>query len=175
MRRLLEGTLNTVAWWEAGKPLDTRGRGGRSRPNCRSPGSLPTAPAVSPTAPAARAGSAATTARRLRNGPARTAAGQGATTVDIGLEEVRRVARERADGLTLDAPITELGMDSLERMEIVAALEERFGGRFPEEVLPEMITCRQVVEAVERYLGGVERPATIRPANYQTPGRILPD
>ena len=45
-------------------------------------------------------------------------------------------AKERANGLTLDTPIVETGLDSLERMEILASLEERFGGRFPEEVLP---------------------------------------
>ena len=159
----LEGTLNTVAWWEAGKPLDTRE--GPRRPQ---PPKLPAAPAAPPASAAQSAGNNGKQVAEPAQ-PAPRHAKKASTTVDIVLEEVRRVARERADGLTLDAPITELGMDSLERMEIVAALEERFGGRFPEEVLPEMITCRQVVDAVERYLGGVERPATIRPAHYETP------
>lgn len=79
--------------------------------------------------------------------------------IQIVLEEVRRVARERADGLTLDTCILELGMDSIERMEIVASLEERFGGRFPPEILPDLMTCRQVVEAVEKYLGTEPRSA----------------
>ena len=35
--------------------------------------------------------------------------------------------------------------------------KERFGGRFPEDVLPELETCRQVVEAVTRYLGVASR------------------
>ena len=51
------------------------------------------------------------------------------------LEHVRRVAKERAVGITLDSSIVELGLDSLERMEIIASLEETFGGRFPEDVL----------------------------------------
>lgn len=80
------------------------------------------------------------------------APGQGSIAEQV-LEQVRIVARERAAGLTLDTPITDLGLDSLERMEILAALEERFGGRFPEELLPELETGRQVVDAVERYLG----------------------
>jgi 8-amino-7-oxononanoate synthase len=71
---------------------------------------------------------------------------------DIVLEEVRRVAKERAAGMTLDSSITELGLDSLERMEVVAALEDRFGARFPEHVLTEMETCREVILAVETYL-----------------------
>ncbi len=79
------------------------------------------------------------------------------STADLVLEEVRRIAKERARGLTLDSNITELGLDSLERMEILAALEERFGGRFPEEILQSLETCREVVDAVDRYLGkGVE-------------------
>ncbi len=86
--------------------------------------------------------------------------------IQIVLEEVRRVARERADGLTLDSSILELGMDSIERMEIVASLEERFGGRFPPEILPDLVTCRQVVEAVEQYLG--TEPRSARPAASET-------
>ena len=68
------------------------------------------------------------------------------------LEEVHRIAKERARGLTLDTSILELGLDSLERMEILAAIEERFGGRFPEEMLPQLETCRDVVDAVENHL-----------------------
>ena len=75
------------------------------------------------------------------------------------VEEIRRVAKERADGMTLDSPIVETGMDSLERMEILASLEEKFGGRFPEEVLPELETTRQLVAAVEKYLGTRAPPA----------------
>lgn len=73
------------------------------------------------------------------------------------LAEVRRVARDRAEDLTLDTAITEIGLDSLERMEILASLEERFGGRFPPEILPDLETCAQVVEAVEKYLGQGEQ------------------
>ena len=52
-----------------------------------------------------------------------------------------------------------MGLDSLERMEILASLEERFGGRFPEDVMPELETCRQVLEAVEMYLGSGQKQA----------------
>ena len=74
-------------------------------------------------------------------------------TAQIVIEEIRRVAKERANGMTLDSAIAESGMDSLERMEILATLEERFGGRFPPEILPELETTRQVIAAVEKYLG----------------------
>jgi 8-amino-7-oxononanoate synthase len=85
------------------------------------------------------------------------------------VEEIRRVAGERADGMTLDSPIIETGMDSLERMEILASLEEKFGGRFPEEILPDLQTARQVVAAVAKYLGSQPRPVTVRPADTQIP------
>jgi 8-amino-7-oxononanoate synthase len=75
------------------------------------------------------------------------------------LEEVRRIAKDRARELTLDTTIGDMGLDSLERMEILASLEERFGGRFPEDVMPELETCRQVLEAVELYLGGGQKKA----------------
>jgi 8-amino-7-oxononanoate synthase len=71
----------------------------------------------------------------------------------IILEEVRKVAKERAVHLTLDTDITELGLDSLERMEILASLEDRFGGQFPESILPELFTAQQVLDAVLIYLG----------------------
>jgi 8-amino-7-oxononanoate synthase len=85
------------------------------------------------------------------------------------VEEIRRVAKDRAHGMTLDSPIVETGMDSLERMEILASLEEKFGGRFPEEVLTELETTRQVVAAVERYLGKEPRPLTPRPPDSEIP------
>jgi 8-amino-7-oxononanoate synthase len=93
------------------------------------------------------------------------------TVAEQVLDEVHRIAKERARGLSLDSSIVELGLDSLERMEILASLEERFGGRFPEEVLPQLETCREVVEAVEKYLGGADsaepKPNGIPPEHYR--------
>ena len=68
--------------------------------------------------------------------------------VQTVFDHVRRIAKERAGDLTLDTNIVELGLDSLERMEIVASLEEAFGARFPEQVLPQIETCREVTEAI---------------------------
>jgi 8-amino-7-oxononanoate synthase len=72
---------------------------------------------------------------------------------EVVLGQVQAIGKERARNLELDTNIVELGLDSLERMEIIAALEESFGGRFPEEVLMRMETCREVVLAVQKYLG----------------------
>jgi len=80
----------------------------------------------------------------------------------IVLEEVRKIAKERAAHLTLETDITELGLDSLERMEILASLEDRFGGQFPESILPELYTAQQVLEAVLIYLGtGPRKPSDL--------------
>lgn len=69
------------------------------------------------------------------------------------MNHVRAIGKERAKNLTLDTNVVEIGLDSLERMEIVANLEEAFGGRFPETVLPHIETCREVAAAVQKYLG----------------------
>lgn len=69
------------------------------------------------------------------------------------MEHVEAIAKERAKGITLDSSIVEMGMDSLERLEIAHSLEETFGGRFPEDVLSEMETCREVALAVQNCIG----------------------
>jgi 8-amino-7-oxononanoate synthase/acyl carrier protein len=68
-------------------------------------------------------------------------------------DHVRRVAGERASVLHLDTSIVlDLGLDSLERLEIARNLEQTFGGRFPEQVLDEIETIGQTAAAIERYL-----------------------
>jgi 8-amino-7-oxononanoate synthase/acyl carrier protein len=88
---------------------------------------------------------------------------------EIVYEKVREIGRERVGVLNWDTNIVELGLDSLERIEIVAALEETFGGRFPEHVLPEMETCGEVVEAIEQHLGGEIKLRSKRPTSYIVP------
>jgi 8-amino-7-oxononanoate synthase len=85
------------------------------------------------------------------------------------VEEIQRVANKRADGLTLDSLIAETGLDSLERMEILNSIEEKFGGRFPEEILPDLETPRQLIEAVEKYLGTQPRPPRVLSADAEVP------
>ncbi|MFM7205436.1 MAG: aminotransferase class I/II-fold pyridoxal phosphate-dependent enzyme, partial [Planctomycetaceae bacterium] len=109
--------------------------------------------AAGTTAPPAPAGSGAPRLARLRpvgeasraHRPDRELPQEIVQTV---FDHVRRIAKERAGNLTLDTNIVELGLDSLERMEIVASLEEAYGARFPEQVLPQIETCREVTEAI---------------------------
>jgi 8-amino-7-oxononanoate synthase len=152
----LAGSLQTVALWQS---WDKR-PAAVVKPQGEKDGHLP--PATVDRATATNGQAAAKAPRRFAP-----------QTAEIVLEEVRKVAKERAGDLTLETNILELGLDSLERMEIVAALEDTFGGRFPEQVLLQMESCREVVEAVEMYLGktprvkGAPPTAEIPPENYR--------
>ncbi len=64
------------------------------------------------------------------------------------LQQVRTVAKERAQRLTLDSNIVELGLDSLERMEVIGRIGEVYSLQVPESVLSEIETCREISEAV---------------------------
>lgn len=67
-------------------------------------------------------------------------------------ECVRGVANERAGNLTPETNIVALGLDSLERLDILTRLEERFGGNLPEDVLPHIETCQEVAGAIQKHL-----------------------
>ncbi len=74
--------------------------------------------------------------------------------VDIVMDAIRAVAQERAKQLDLETNIVlDLGLDSLERMQIAHSLEQTFDGRFPEHVLQEIETVQEVAQAIARYLG----------------------
>ncbi|MEM8734560.1 MAG: aminotransferase class I/II-fold pyridoxal phosphate-dependent enzyme [Planctomycetota bacterium] len=74
--------------------------------------------------------------------------------VDIVMDAIKAVARERAKQLDLDTNIVlDLGLDSLERMQIAHSLEQTFDGRFPEHVLQEIETVREVAEAIAKHMG----------------------
>ncbi len=92
------------------------------------------------------------------------------------LEHVRAIARERAKNLSLDTNIVvDLGLDSLERMQIANSLEETFGGRFPEEVLQQIETCRETALAIEKYLGTEPRvQGRFHASGEPSPGGEIP-
>ncbi|MBN1852245.1 MAG: aminotransferase class I/II-fold pyridoxal phosphate-dependent enzyme, partial [Pirellulales bacterium] len=89
------------------------------------------------------------------------------TTIEFVYSVVKEVAKERATELSMDTNITELGLDSLERMEIIARIEEKYHGQFPLEIIQEMQTCGEVVVAVETYLGSVPIAPESRAGTYQ--------
>lgn len=91
-------------------------------------------------------------------------------TAELVLQAIRDVAGDRARRLGHDTELITLGMDSLERMEIVAALEEKTGGRFSEEAVLSMQTPADIVHAIESEFGGItENPRQTRelqPGDY---------
>jgi 8-amino-7-oxononanoate synthase len=156
-RGYLDGSLDVVGQWQ----------GDGSPPLAASERTLtqrePQVAAATSAGNGDRAAAAATAAAAPAKPPAPAPANvNGAArrlkAANVVVEEIRRVAKERAAGMTLDSLIAEAGLDSLERMEILARLEERFGGRFPAEILIELETTRQVIAAVEKYLGSEPRP-----------------
>jgi 8-amino-7-oxononanoate synthase len=73
--------------------------------------------------------------------------------IDAIAAHVRSIAGERAGTIVPETNIVlDLGLDSIERLEIARNLERTFGGRFPEQVLDEIETISQTAAAVERYL-----------------------
>jgi 8-amino-7-oxononanoate synthase/acyl carrier protein len=95
--------------------------------------------------------------------------GERTRILEVVYEKVRAIGRERVGALAWDTNIVELGLDSLERMEIIATLEEAFGGRFPDSVLPTMETCGEVVEAIEEHMGGKLKDRSAKPQAYAIP------
>ncbi len=88
--------------------------------------------------------------------------------IEIVEQHVRLVARERAVELTSETNIVvDLGLDSLERLQIANSLEDYFGGRFPDEVLQEIETVGEVAAAVEKYIAqgrnGVAQKVSAKP------------
>ena len=95
--------------------------------------------------------------------------GPALSTAEIVLEHVRRVAKERArrhHARQLDrrAGARFAGADGNHR-----SLEDTYGGRFPEDVLPQIETCREVAAAVETYLGPRRGPAPISRVIHEIP------
>ena len=97
----------------------------------------------------------------------------------IVMDHIRAIAKERAKTLSLESNIvTDLGLDSLERLQIASSLEETFGGRFPEDVLAEIETVREVTAAIETYIGAeprLQRQAAATEGLWAPQGEIPPE
>jgi acyl carrier protein len=65
------------------------------------------------------------------------------------LSEVSRSDLSRT-GLDADL-VRELGLDSLAALRLLAAVEKRFGVRFPDDRLAEFRTLRQLVDFIAQY------------------------
>jgi 8-amino-7-oxononanoate synthase/acyl carrier protein len=102
-----------------------------------------------------------------------------ATIAQIVMDHVRAIAKERAKSLSLESNIvTDLGLDSLERLQIANSLEETFGGRFPEDVLAEIETVGEVTAAIATYIGNeprIQRHVTGTATPWAAGGEIPPE
>jgi 8-amino-7-oxononanoate synthase len=60
--------------------------------------------------------------------------------------------------LTPDTPLTALGLDSLQRLELAAALEKTFAGHLPDTVFSQAQTLEDLAQAVQKHLIDGPRP-----------------
>ena len=75
---------------------------------------------------------------------------------DLTQEVIAVIAREQrlpVEAISPDATFEELKIDSLDGVNIVFALEEKYNLTIPDEVAREMKSVRQVIEALRAQLG----------------------
>ncbi len=71
---------------------------------------------------------------------------------EIVLTEVRGVMpKDLVAELSLDSPLSALGLDSISTMEVVNRIEKHFGMRFREEWLYDLETCADLVDCIARH------------------------
>ena len=87
---------------------------------------------------------------------------------DAVCQHARALSGAALPDLTLDTPIVVLGLDSLQRLGLVAVLEKTFGGRMPDAAYSDVQTLGQLAQAVQKHL--IDGPESDVP-----PGRILPE
>jgi 8-amino-7-oxononanoate synthase len=88
-----------------------------------------------------------------KDGPAATRSETSTAAIATAvMDMIRSTAIDRAVNLNLDTSLSQLGLDSLQRIELQAMIEEHYGGRLPEDVGPQLETVREIVAAVEQYI-----------------------
>jgi acyl carrier protein len=81
-------------------------------------------------------------------------AGPGTTDIEIGvIEAVKQVSRRPVAPVLESDLVADLGFDSLEVLELVAELEDRFDISVPVDDLPSARTVAQVIAHVARLVG----------------------
>ena len=104
-----------------------------------------------------------------------------AKVAPLVIDAVKQIAKERAKSVDLDTNIVvDLGLDSLERLQIAYTIEETFGGRIPDDVLQEIETVREITEAIVAHVGSEplanlnaspnrEQPRAARDPDFEIP------
>lgn len=67
------------------------------------------------------------------------------------MEEVKKILAKRVDisDLTLDSSLTDLGLDSLDLVEIMLEIEEVLGIEFDNEEIAHLHSLKEVVDLIE--------------------------
>lgn len=180
----VEGSLREIARWEADSATAA------FAPTVRSSTHAPSTPndetAERPLAPrtngrkavsneASQRQSAATSSKTNHNGSEMK---QTPSEITESVEEItqavlamaRQMVPQITGHVTPKTSLAELGLDSLQRIELQSEIEEHFGGRIPPDVAPDLDTIEEVVAAVRAYLGrrpSQPAPADIPPENYR--------
>ncbi len=67
--------------------------------------------------------------------------------------ELEKIAPEAvSDSIDLDTDIATLGIESVTMLELIAALEERFGIELPDDELTTLDTLGDVIELLQRHV-----------------------
>jgi 8-amino-7-oxononanoate synthase len=82
-------------------------------------------------------------------------------------QHARALAGAALPDLTPDTPLAALGLDSLQRLSLVASLEKTFAGYLPETVFSRARTLGDLVQAVQKHL--IDGPRPVVPADQIPP------
>ena len=92
--------------------------------------------------------------------------------MDVTPKIIEIIAREQhldPGKVTLDSTFAELGIDSLDGVNILFALEEEFKLDIPDSVAQNMRSVRQVVDALSRVLEGKDVSDLVAMAKGESP------
>jgi len=92
--------------------------------------------------------------------------------MDVTPKVIEIIAREQhldPGKVTLDSTFAELGIDSLDGVNILFALEEEFKLDIPDSVAQNMRSVRQVVDALSRVLEGKDVSDLVAMAKGESP------
>lgn len=82
-----------------------------------------------------------------------------ALTQDV-ISIIAREQRVPAESITPDSTFEQLKIDSLDGVNIVFALEEKYNLTIPDEIAREMKSVRQVIDALRQQLNAAASPAS---------------
>ncbi len=88
---------------------------------------------------------------------------------DKVIEIIAREQHLEPDKVTIDSTFAELGIDSLDGVNILFALEEEFKIDIPDAVAQNMKSVRQVVDSLTRVLEGKDISDLVALAKGETP------